>query len=375
MGPDLLELEHLQGEKLVGCLVSEYGLTEDMAKFVVRKQLTLEGTYTLHSKTAAKNGGDYDFDWVCVIDSKRFPRFVESRFRMATEYVVKKNKADRAKSLWQSIESVALSSRGNQIGVITDLMSSCIAAGRHDLHSELVPELQLEIDSLKFNTHADRKKLQAIREQVPPAPWLALKDAKAINDKEMPRSLEVLPTDLIGKLYNILRKHVEELIEKPAPLHQFRGLIVGNKATEVMFKEAHVINNVYRVGHSLIQASLNEKKKAHERAAQHFAEAVQSGNRESITEARKALGKAKARLRNAQEQAREQASSLASIVSSWGDGKAEDRHGWCQALHTVVSRGQGVGTGSILFHAYPQEVVDSIALPHQRDPNASSAPK
>jgi hypothetical protein len=33
--------------------------------------------------------------------------------------------------------------------------------------------------------------------------------------------------------------------------------------------------------------------------------------------------------------------------------------GWCQALHTVVSRGKGMG--SILFHAFPQEVIDSIA--------------
>ena len=34
--------------------------------------------------------------------------------------------------------------------------------------------------------------------------------------------------------------------------------------------------------------------------------------------------------------------------------------GWCQALHTVVSRGKGMG--SILFHAFPQEVIDSIAV-------------
>jgi hypothetical protein len=92
-----------------------------------------------------------------------------------------------------------------------------------------------------------------------------------------------------------------------------------------------------------------------------MAEAVRSGNRQSITETRREFGKAKARFRRAQEQAREQASSLASIVSSWGDGKAENRGGWCQALHTVISRGQGIGMGSILFHAYPQEVVDSTA--------------
>ena len=132
----------------------------------MNEQLTLEGTYTLHSETAKRNGGDYDFDWVCVIDAARFPRFVESRFRMEREHEVTKTKAGRAKSPWFSLEFVALKSRGNQIGVITDLMSSCVASGRDDLLYELVGELQLEIDSLKHNTGADRSKLREIREQV-----------------------------------------------------------------------------------------------------------------------------------------------------------------------------------------------------------------
>jgi len=29
----------------------------------VEKQIRLEGTFTLHSETAAKNGGDFDYDW------------------------------------------------------------------------------------------------------------------------------------------------------------------------------------------------------------------------------------------------------------------------------------------------------------------------
>ena len=34
---------------------------------IVDQQLRLEGTLTLHSETAKKNGGDYDFDWICVV--------------------------------------------------------------------------------------------------------------------------------------------------------------------------------------------------------------------------------------------------------------------------------------------------------------------
>ena len=70
------------------------------------------------------------------------------------------------KSPWFNLEFVALKSRGNQIGVITDLMSSCVAADRHDLLYELVAELQKEIDSLKHNVRADRTKLHSIRAEV-----------------------------------------------------------------------------------------------------------------------------------------------------------------------------------------------------------------
>ena len=65
--------EHLCRQK---CVMSKPELER-----LIARQLRLEGTYVLHSDTAKKNGGDYDFDWICVIEADRFPRFVESRFR------------------------------------------------------------------------------------------------------------------------------------------------------------------------------------------------------------------------------------------------------------------------------------------------------
>ena len=56
---------------------------------------------------------------------------------------------------------------------------------------------------------------------------------------------------------------------------------------------------------------------------------------------------------------REQAGSLQAIIGFWGQGKRENREAWCAALHTIVSKGRGMG--SILFHAFPQEVVNAIA--------------
>ena len=50
---------------------------QEAVQEIVIGQLLLEHTITLHSKTAAKNGGDYDFDVVCVVEEQRFPRWVE----------------------------------------------------------------------------------------------------------------------------------------------------------------------------------------------------------------------------------------------------------------------------------------------------------
>ena len=51
-------MRHLERQKC--SMDSAAAVTE-----IVDRQLRLEGTLTLHSDTAKKNGGDYDFDWIC----------------------------------------------------------------------------------------------------------------------------------------------------------------------------------------------------------------------------------------------------------------------------------------------------------------------
>ena len=100
---------------------------------IVIGQLLLEHTITLHSKTAAKNGGDYDFDVVCVVEEQRFPRWVEDRFSHRETFSNEKDKRKKKRSAWWNLPQVAVSTKGNGIGIITDLMTSCLAAGRSDL--------------------------------------------------------------------------------------------------------------------------------------------------------------------------------------------------------------------------------------------------
>ena len=357
MKEDLLPMVHLHAEETATLLAASEGLDIEQARSVVAEQLTLKWTYTLHSETAKLNGGDFDFDWVCAIEGERFPRFVADRFALNKAHKVTKTKHERSKSPWFNLEFVALKSRGNQIGVITDLMSSCVAADRHDLLYQLVAELQKEIDSLKHNIRADRSKLQEIRTEVGAAPWLSLKNAKAVS--ELPLSIEVKPSDRIGNLYNVLRKDIADMLEKPFPIEQFRGLITGDNMTEAMFAEARLVNTVYAAGHGIIQATFNKEKQALDAARGKVRDAMQSKDQNAIKFAKRELAKANAGFRRAEDATRDQARSLQAIIGYWGQGKRENREAWCAALHTIVSKGRGMG--SILFHAFPQEVVNAIA--------------
>ena len=77
-------------------------------------------------------------------------------------------KLRKAKSPWWNLEHVAIKARGNQIGMITDLKTSCLAAGRSDLAYQLVTELQKALDSLKHEVEPDPKIIADIRQQVNP---------------------------------------------------------------------------------------------------------------------------------------------------------------------------------------------------------------
>ena len=94
----------------------------ELERLIVR-QLRLEGTFVLHSDTAKKNGGDYDFDWICVVEADRFPRFVKRRFCRGMGEQQGKTKRNKAKDPWFNLEHVAMKARGNHIGSITDLMT------------------------------------------------------------------------------------------------------------------------------------------------------------------------------------------------------------------------------------------------------------
>ncbi len=362
MCEDLLPMEHIGSSELMMQLTQSLDgqgcrMSYELAGQIATEQLFLEGTYSLHSETAKKNGGDFDFDWICILEEDRFPRFVRKRFSLANEFHQQKMKLRKAKSPWWNLEHVAIKARGNQIGMITDLKTSCLAAGRSDLAYQLVTELQKALDSLKHEVEPDPKIIADIRQQVNPAAWLKFKNESRISD--LPIHLDVAESDRIGKLYNHVRKEIEDLLTAKLPIEEFKGLVSGETVTRVMFDECRYVNSVYAAIVGRV-SERQDKLKADLDKAQAEWEAVRKDpDKELRRQKLLARRKAYAAHYHGEERAKQEMKSIISYVRVWAASKTENRMGWCQALNRVVCNGQG--SGSILFHAFPQELISKLA--------------
>ena len=313
----------------------------------------------LHSKTAARNGGDFDFDLVAILQESEFPRFVQSRFEMSEEHRRHKDKQKKVKSPWWNLADVAMKARGNQIGRITNLISDSIAHGRVDCAYELVDQLQNALDSLKHNVAVDQAVIKRIRSEVPKAPWRDAKDAPRIS--RMPMDVPVNGTDVVGQLYNHVRKEIGVLFEETLPLRDFGGMIRGETFTREMHGECVKVNRAFGVKATELRNRTEQFEAALQQAQAEFERLRNDEDPQIRQQASKNLYRAKAAVRANEERCREEMRHFHSWLLEWGNSKQQNRRGWCQALHSVaVSTRNDKATGAIVFHAFPQEVIDKI---------------
>jgi hypothetical protein len=334
------------------------------------KQIFLKGALTLHSKTAARNGGDFDFDMVCVVEGDRLPRFVNDRFSTKEQATVHKEKLKKQKSPWWNLVQVASKAKGNDIGSITDLQTSCIAAGQPELAYDLVRELQNALDSLKHGTQVDRERIAEIRKQIKTAPWLKFKREDQVS--RMPVSIEVEPTDKVGYLYNAVRCEVEDFFRTTLPISDFKGVICNATFTQEMFEECREINRLYAAEVSRIMTRKADVEKHYGEAEADF-EAKRGDNDRKVRDAaRRRRNASQLTLQSEKDRANDELKALMMLVRKWADEKKENRRGWCKALHTVVCGGRS--KGSLLWNTFPQEAIDMIAEETGSQPVQVAAP-
>ena len=363
---DLLPIRHLTNDELVPVLKRALGtdIDESLVATILERQLRMEGTYILHSETAKRNGGDFDFDTVCIMPSDQFPRFVAGRIAYGEQFRQQKTKLTKAKSPWWNVCLVAMKARGNRIGSITDLKTSCLAAGRPDLAYKLVEQLQNALDSLKHRVEIDESVIGEIRKEVASAPWLKYKRERRVSD--LPAHLDVADTDKVGRLYNVLRKELGFLpnesgtgFEDRMSIEDFRGLFSGETVTKGMFEECQLVNSIYADAASRI-VEREEEIKLQLANAQALWDAMRKcEDKEQRRSAVLARNRAQSALWEHEQEARDQFSSLHLFVHYWAQGKQENRRAWAQAMNTIVSN--GTGSGAVLFQSFPQEIVDAFA--------------
>jgi hypothetical protein len=363
MVDDLLPFGSLSDEEITARLNTDLcrrscTLTDSDIRELVQRQLRLEGTYVLHSETAKKNGGDFDFDWVCVVEEDRFPRFVKDRFSRGVGQQQGKNKANKARDPWFNLEHVAMKARGNHIGSITDLMTSCRAAGQEELAAQLPKELQNALDSLKWQVQPDLKLVAEIRQQVHQAPWLRYKNERRVSD--LPLHLEVEKTDRVGHLYNHVRKQIEDLLINKAPIEAFKALVVGEQVSREMLEDCRFVNRVYAAMVGKIVERREQLKEQLERAKAEWDTVRQSTDKELRRQKLFTVNQAYGACRGDEERGRYEMNAVLAFIRIWAQNKAENRMGWLQALNRIVCTGQR-SSGSILFLAFPQELILKLA--------------
>lgn len=363
MVDDLLPFGNLSDDEIAAQLNSDLCLkncilTDPDIRDLVQRQLRLEGTYVLHSETAKKNGGDFDFDWVCVVEEDRFPRFVKARFSRGLGQQQGKNKANKARDPWFNLEHVAMKARGNHIGSITDLMTSCRAAGREELAADLAAELQNALDSLKWQVQPDLKLVAEIRQQVRQAPWLRYKNERRVSD--LPLHVEVEKTDRVGHLYNHVRKQIEDLLINKAPIEAFKALVVGEQVTREMLEDCRFVNRVYAAMVGKIAERRGQLKEQLEKGRAEWDTVRHSTDKELRRQKLFAMNQAHGACRADEERGRYEMKAILAFIRIWAQNKAENRMGWLQALNWIVCTGQR-SSGSILFLAFPQELILKLA--------------
>lgn len=369
MYDDLLPAEHISEQDLLIRLREELEKqgcpnAASIAADIAIKHLRMEGTYILHSETAKLNGGDFDFDLVGVIEQDRFPVWVQDRFARPETLTKVKDKERKDKHPWYNLVHVARKAIGNQIGAITDLMTSCRADGRDDLAQELVVELQKALDSLKHGVEPDLDKIAAVRQQVTTAPWLRFKHERRVSD--LPVEVDVKETDTIGILYNHVRPHFNTLLVRPAPLEAFTGLIEGEQVTKAMIADCHHVHHAY----GAVVASIAQRKTALKDAltkARNEWDAVRKDSDKTLRKQKLfAKTQAQAAYYYNEERSNEEMKAIISFLKVWAQNKTQNRMAWAQALNSIVCRVKSKGeyrpTGSLMYITFPQELVTRLAI-------------
>jgi DNA polymerase III delta prime subunit len=126
-----------------------------------------------------------------------------------------------------------------------------------------------------------------------------------------------------------------------------------------MYKEAGQIATVYGVNISLILKK-REKYQQEVKDAQAELNACDMNDAAARRKAFRRRNTAKAALHWYEERSRQEMRNMIHLVRKWAERKSKNAYDWLAALYAITCKGSK-STGSIVFYAFPQELVNMIA--------------
>ena len=276
-----------------------------------RKHRGHKGVVWMSHQTARLVAGDFDGDYFNFLPAKQFPAMTAEirhwrKTRQAPQVDVVKT---RRASPWDKLPQVAMDNVDNMVGLITHFITQANAMRRLDLVDALAPELQIAVDKFKYDLHHDQEKIKAVSAPLKPVAWLA---DRRNCDVFYSRPIEVNDeaTDTISHLARRVARAWEPPTHRAAPIETFAPLFPPENAHTEMARE---LNRRY---------------------ARLVAEVINSDDPDGFT-------------------------PILSVLKEWA-GNCQDPTEWAAAIWHAVHRKNSQGTGSLAFHAFPEQVVAQL---------------
>jgi hypothetical protein len=231
-------------------------------------------------------------------------------------------------------------------------------------------ELQKALDQLKWGVEPNQEIIGQIRQEIGTAPWLKLKRIQRVS--QLPMQIPAAATDRIGALYNFIRKELDDFFSDVRPIQDFRGAICGGTYDRAMQEEAYQISKLYAINIGLLlekRAKYDQALAQAQRDLDEFPVAEARASKEGTNRRRELVRKrnqAQAALHFFEERSRQEMRNLINIIRKWAERKQDRTLDWLAALWDHCSRGRRpdssrpATSGSIVFYAFPQQLVDQI---------------
>jgi len=286
-----------------------------------RKHAAHHGVVWMSHETARRVAGDFDGDYFNFLPASQFPAMVAEirhwrKTRQAPEVGVDKT---RRESTWDKLPQVAMDNVDNMVGLITHFITQANAMRRLDLVHTLALELQIAVDKFKYDLHHDLEKIDAVRQELRPVAWLADRKSREVF-RTRPIEVDDDASDTISYLARQVARAWEPPTHRAAPVTSFAGLFPIERAHT---KAAREINRRY---------------------AQLVTSTLASGDPGGLK-------------------------PILAALREWAD-RRDDPEEWAAAIWHAVHRVGSQGTGSLAFHAFPEQVIARL----QRDSQEASGP-